>query len=92
MRQLAENPQLPIEIQSQVNLDSITFISNDQLENVIAATTASPEQKAEALRVNTESRLLALKIGLLIMAGLAIVAIFPAGRLPNYRPGEIPEG
>ncbi|MHB2267078.1 MFS transporter [Aliihoeflea sp. PC F10.4] len=92
MRQLTENPQLPIEIQSQVNLDSITFVSNDQLANVIAATTASPEQKAEALRVNTESRLLALKIGFLIMAGLAIVAIFPTGKLPSYRPGEIPEG
>ena len=91
MRQLTENPQLPIEIQSQVNLDSITFVSNDQLANAIAATTASPEQKAEALHVNTESRLLALKIGFLIMAGLAIVAIYPAGGLPSYRPGEIPE-
>lgn len=90
-RQLAENPSLPIEIQSQVNLDSITFVSNDHLEQVLGATSATPEQKAEALRVNTESRLLALKIGLLIMAGLAMLAILPAGRLPNYRPGEIPE-
>ncbi|MCJ8057208.1 MFS transporter [Shinella curvata] len=90
-RQLAENPTLPIEIQSQVNLDSITFVSNDHLEQVLAATSATPEQKAEALRVNTDSRLLALKIGLLIMAGLAMIAILPAGRLPNYRPGEIPE-
>lgn len=92
MRQLAENPALPIEIQSQVDLDSITFVSNDHLEAVIAATTANAEQKAEALRVNTESRLRALKIGFLIMAGLALLAILPAGRLPNYRPGEIPEG
>jgi predicted MFS family arabinose efflux permease len=91
MRQLAVNPTLPIEIQSQVNLDSITFVSNEHLESVIAGTTATPEQKAEALRVNTESRLLALKIGFLIMAGLALLAIFPASRLPNYRPGEIPE-
>jgi len=92
MRQLAENPTLPIEIQSQVNLDSITFLSNDQLRSVLAATTATPEQKVEALRVNTESRLLALKIGFLIMAGLALLAILPSGGLPNYRPGEIPEG
>lgn len=90
-RQLAENPTLPIEIQSQVNLDSITFVSNDHLEQVLAATSATAEQKAEALRVNTDSRLFALKIGLLIMAGLAMLAILPAGRLPNYRPGEIPE-
>jgi MFS family permease len=91
MRRVAENPLLPAEIQSQVDLDSITFVSNDRLESVIARTTATPEQKAEALRVNTEARLQALKIGLLIMAGLAFLAILPAGRLPNYRPGEIPD-
>ena len=43
------------------------------------------------MRVNTESRLLALKLGLIAMAGLALLAIFPAGRLPDYRPGEIPD-
>jgi hypothetical protein len=32
----------------------------------------------------------ALKLGLFIMAGLALVTIIPAGRLPNYRPGELP--
>ena len=91
MSRLAENPTLPIELQSEVDLDSITFVSNERLEAVIAATSATPEQKAEALRVNTESRLLALKIGFLVMAGLAFLTILPASRLPNYRPGEIPE-
>jgi len=91
MRQLAQNPTLPIEIQSQVDLDSITFVSNERLEAVISGTTATAEQKAEALRINTEARLLALKIGFLIMAGLALLTILPASRLPNYRPGEIPE-
>lgn len=91
MRRVTENPVLPPEILSQVNLDSITFVSNDQLREVIARTSATPEQKAEALRINTEVRLQALKIGLLIMAGLAMLMILPAGRLPDYRPGEIPE-
>jgi hypothetical protein len=54
--QLTQNPTLPIEIQSEVNLDNITFVSNDHLKDVIARTSASPEQKAEALRINTESR------------------------------------
>ena len=53
-------------------------------------TTATPEQVEEAARINTESRLRALKIGLLIMAGVALLAIFPASRLPDYKPGEIP--
>jgi len=47
-------------------------------------------QVAEAVRVNAEARLRALKLGLLIMAALAFVTIIPAGRLPSYRPGELP--
>lgn len=90
MQRLAENPQLPVEIQSQINLDNITFVSNDRLLGIMQGTTATPEQVEEAVRVNTESRLLALKLGFLIMAGLALVTIFPAGRLPSYKPGDIP--
>lgn len=90
LRAVADHPTLPPELQSQVNLDSVTFVSNDHLAEVIAGTTATAEQKEEALRINTEARLRALKIGLLIMAGLALLAIFPSSRLPAYRPGEIP--
>lgn len=91
MRRVAENPVLPPAILSQVDLDSITFVSNDQLREVITRSSATPEQKIEALRINTEARLQALKIGLLVMSGLAMLAILPAGRLPDYRPGAIPE-
>ena len=87
---LAANPSLPKEVQSQVNLDSITFVSNDHLRGVMERTTASPAQVDAAVEVNITARLRALKIGLLIMAGLALLAILPAGRLPNYLPGEIP--
>jgi predicted MFS family arabinose efflux permease len=87
---IAANPQLPKELQSQMDLDNITFVSNDRLKSVMERTTATPAQVAEAVRVNTDARLRALKIGLLIMAGLALLAIVPAGRLPNYLPGEIP--
>ena len=91
LRSIAENPMLPPEIQSQVDLDNINFVSNDRLREVMQRTTATPEQVEEAVRVNTEARLRALKIGLLIMAGLALVTIIPAGRLPNYVPGEVPD-
>lgn len=88
---IAATPKLTPELQAQVDLDSINFISNDRLQAVLANTTASPAQVAEAVRVNTESRLRALKTGLLVMAGVALLAIFPAGQLPNYIPGEIPD-
>lgn len=90
LRAIAENPVLPPQIQSQVNLDNINFVSNDRLLEVLSATSASAEQVAEAVAINTEARLRALKVGFLIMAGLALLAIGPAGRLPNYRPGDIP--
>ena len=90
LRNIAENPKLPPEIQSQLHLDNINFISNDRLQSVMESTTASSAQVAEAVRVNTDARLRALKIGLLIMAGIAMLAIVPAGRLPNFIPGEMP--
>jgi len=88
---IAATPKLTPELQAQVDLDSINFISNDRLQTVLSATTATPAQVTEAVRVNTESRLRALKFGLLIMAMIAMLAIIPATRLPNYIPGEIPK-
>jgi predicted MFS family arabinose efflux permease len=85
---VAASPKLTPELEAQVNLDSINFISNDQLQTVLAGTTATEAQVAEAVRVNTESRLRALKIGLLIFAGLSLLSIIPARKLPN----DIPEG
>ena len=87
---ITASPVLTPELQAQVNLDNITFVSNDRLRSALEATNGSPEQVTEAVRVNTEARLRALKIGLLIMAGLALIAIIPAGRLPGYLPGDIP--
>ena len=66
-------------------------MTNDRLLGIMQGTTATPEQVAEAVRVNAESRLLALKMTLLIMAGVALLAIAPASRLPSYKPGEIPD-
>jgi MFS family permease len=90
LRSVTDNPVLPTEIQSQVDLDNINFVSNDRLQSALERTTATPQQIAEAVRINTEARLRALKIGLLIMAGLALLTIIPAGKLPNYIPGDVP--
>ena len=65
MRSLAASPLLPFEIQQEVDLDSINFVSNDQLKSVLERTSATPAQVAEAVRINSDSRLRALKIGLL---------------------------
>ena len=88
---LASAPLLKADLTSQVNLDNnITFVSNDRLLATLERTTLSPEQVKEAVQINTDARLRALKIGLLLAAAMALVAVFPATRLPKYKPGEIP--
>jgi hypothetical protein len=92
MRYVVENPIIPPALKTQVDLDNINFVSNDRLLEIMQRTTATPQQVTEAMRINEDARLRALKIGLLIMAGAALLALIPAGRLPPYRPGELPAG
>ena len=47
---------------------------------------------AEAVRINEEARLRALKAAFIILAAIALLAIFPARGLPNYTPGEVSAG
>jgi MFS family permease len=89
-RKLADNPVLPHELKLQVNLDSIPFISNRQLRTTLARTDATPEQVAEAERINVETRLVALKVSFFTLAGIALLAFFPASGLPDYTPADLP--
>ncbi|MEV4667165.1 MFS transporter [Microbacterium sp. LWO12-1.2] len=87
---LVEHPELPPQLVAQVDLDRTNFVSNDRLKEVLEQTDATPAQVEAAVAVNEEARLSALKIGLLILAGVSALAIVPASRLPRYRPGEVP--
>jgi len=88
---VADHPELPPAIVAQVPLDDVNFVSNDQLREVLARTDATPEQVEAAVNVNTDARLQALRLGLLLMAVLSAAAAIPASRLPRYVPGEVPE-
>ena len=57
-----------------MNLDSINFVSNDRLRSVMERTSATPRQVEEAVRVNTEARLRALRIGMLAVLNYHIHA------------------
>lgn len=89
---LAHNPRIPYSLRREVNLDDVQFISNARLREVLADTSASAAQVEEALRINTEARLLSLKLTFFAFAGLAILAYFPAGALPSYVRRELPRG
>ncbi len=88
---LATRVEFPEEVVSQIDLDNTNFVSNDRLREVLSETTASPEQIEAGVALNEEARLSALKSGLLVLACVSALAIFPASRLPKYRPHEIPD-
>src|SRR5262249_53507764 len=90
MRQVTDNPLITAEMKAEVDLDSINFLNNDRLRERFEGTKAAPEQVAEAVRINTQTRLLALKVGFVVLAGMSLLAIVPCGWLPDYQPGDIP--
>jgi MFS family permease len=89
---LVNNPTIPPDLKAQVPLDTINFVSNDQLLETLDDTTATPAQVDEAVRINTDARLRALRETFLILAAIALLAIVPSLWLPRYVPGEVPVG
>jgi MFS family permease len=90
LRSVADNAVLTSELRDQVNLTNLNFFSDEQLRTRLANTTANEAEFEEALRINAEARTRALKIGFLLISGLAFLAILPCAWLPNYKPGEVP--
>ena len=90
MSRATDNPLITAEMKAEVDLGSINFLNNDRLKERFEAISAAPEQIAEAVRINSETRLRALKIGFFVLACTAIFAMVPCGWLPDYRPGELP--
>lgn len=88
---LLDNPIITTALLDQVNLDSIDFVSNERLDEVLEQAIASEAEAEEATRINESARLTALKIAFLSLGALALLSIFPAGGLPNHKPGEKPE-
>lgn len=77
---------------SQVNLYDVNFITNDQLHDVLAKTTASPAEVDKAFVIYADARLRALKITMLVLAALALLAVIPSGRMPGFSSEELPVG
>jgi MFS family permease len=89
---VVDHPEIPPSLVAQVNMDNLTFISNDRLETAMAGTTATPEQVAAASQINADARLRALKLTFLVLSLLSLLMVVPARMLPSYRAGELPPG
>ncbi|WP_137844043.1 MFS transporter [Microbacterium sp. 2FI] len=86
-----EHPEISPELISEVNINDADFLTNAQLEAVLEGTSATPTEVEAAIEINEDARLLSLKVSLLALAGLALLAIVPATRMPGRIAGELPE-
>lgn len=81
--------ELPSELQAGVPFGEVDFVTDTELRNTLGGTSATPAQVAEAVAINADARLRALRASFLIVGGISLLAIFPAARLPRYVPGEL---
>lgn len=80
---------LPPSLQQEINFDRIDFVSNDQLKEVLSQTSVTEEQVDEAVAINADARLRALRAAFLLLAAISLLSLIPSTRLPNYKPGQL---
>jgi MFS family permease len=87
-QELSVDPSFADTLRSHVDLDRVSFVSNDHLREVLEGRLASAESIDEAVRINTEARLRALKSSFFALSLLALIAVIPYARsrgTPNER-------
>ena len=82
--ELRGSPAISSELKQQIDLNNISFISNDRLRQSLSRTDATPQEVEEAIRINTAGRLHALRVCFFALAVLAAFAFFPAAALPDW--------
>jgi MFS family permease len=80
---------LPRELEKTTLFDNVDFKTNDALRTALGETSATPAQVQQAVKLNENARRRALQASFLIIAGICLLAIFPATKLPKYVPGEL---
>ncbi len=84
------HPDISKQLLAEVNLNQVDFMTNQQVKDSLANTSASPTQIAAAVAINEDARLRALQLSLLGLGALALLAIVPATRMPGRIGGELP--
>jgi MFS family permease len=85
------NPDVPSRVKSQVstNLASgVPFISDDELKTALDQANVSPKAADAIVKENEEARIAGLRSAIAVLALVALLALFTAGRLPDVQPAE----
>lgn len=79
-RHLASDPVIGTELRAHLDLNRVAFISNDRLQQALEQSALTPERIANAIQINTDARLFALKLSFFGLAGLTFLGFLPLAR------------
>jgi hypothetical protein len=70
--------------------DGVPFISDVDLQATLDQIGVSEDTATAVLEVNQQARLDGLRAALVVLAGVALLALFAARRIPTTQPGSTP--
>jgi hypothetical protein len=88
-RDALESPAFSSELIEQVNFDNTNFITSDQLESILEERGATAEEADAAVEIYEDARLRALRTTLMFLAALSLLALVPAGKMPDFREPDL---
>jgi MFS family permease len=90
---IQQNPAVPDSVKAQASVElagGVPFISDADLEAALDQAGVSGETATAALEINQQARLDGLRAALVVLAVVALLALFSARRIPTQQPGSAP--
>ena len=90
---IQQNPAVPDSVKAQANVKlagGVPFISDADLQSGLDKAGVSEETATVALEANQQARLDGLRAALVVLALMALLALFAARRIPIQQPGSAP--
>jgi MFS family permease len=88
-REALDTPEFSDELIEQVNFDNTNFVTSEQLEELLVERGATPGEVEAAVDIYEEARLRSLRTTLMFLASLALLALVPAGKMPDFREPDL---
>lgn len=88
-RDTHSSPAVTERITSEINFDRVDFVPNSRVDDVLAETGATAEEKTAAVEIYSDARLRSLRTTMMVLALLALLAVVPAGMMPGMREPDL---
>jgi MFS family permease len=88
---IEQNPDVPPDVARQANVElagGAPFISDTDLEAALDEAGVADATARAVVEVNQEARIDGLRVALIVLALVALVALFFTGRIPERQPGS----